>query len=276
MHGNSVNPTTFLLKAFIQTRSTLIMTRDSRDEPWYENERFWETLASSFFNEHRLAATPAETDHIITLLNLNPGASVLDLCCGPGRHSLELARRHYDVTGVDRTAHYLEKARAQAEHEGLTIEFVQDDVRHFCRPEAFDGALLMYTSFGYFETQEENRQVLINVYTSLTQGGRLLIDLKGKEVLARSFTEREWREQDGVTILEERKIDNWTKVKNRWIIFNDQGRHEFRFTIWIYSAQEMSLLLKECGFASVHVYGSLEGAPYDHTARRLVVVAEKK
>jgi SAM-dependent methyltransferase len=252
------------------------MTHDTKDEPLYENDKFWDNMASSFFSEARLAATPVETDHIISLLNLNPGASVLDLCCGPGRHSLELARRNYHITGVDRTVQYLEKARARAEREGLTIEFVKGDMRHFCRPEAFDSVLLMYTSFGYFETQEENRQVLINVYNSLTHGGTLLIDLKGKEVLARIFTEREWREQDGVFILEEREIDNWTRVKNRWIIFDDQGRHEFTFTIWIYSAQELSSLLRECGFASVNVYGNLEGAPYDHTARRLVVVAEKE
>src|SRR5206468_5375646 len=114
-------------------------------------------------------------------------ASVLDLCCGPGRHSLEFARHGFQVTGVDRTARYLDAARAAATGEGLTVEFVQGDMPHFQRPAAFDVALNLFTSFGYFEDEAEDLCVLRHLHTSLKPGGQVLLEMAGKEPLARDF-----------------------------------------------------------------------------------------
>jgi len=245
-------------------------------ETWHENDDFWETMAPSMFSEERWDAAPVEIDQAISLLGVDPKGAILDLCCGPGRHSLELARRGFRVTGVDRTTAYLEKARKQAEREGLAIEFVQDDMRRFCRPDTFDSVMMMFTSFGYFEKPAENRQVLANAYRSLKNQGTLVIEMMGKEVLARIFLERDWHEHDGVIFLQERKVNkNWSWIENRWIMLEGQNRREFKVSHWIYSAAELSALLKKCGFSSVDVYGDLEGAPYDHTAKRLVAVAHK-
>ena len=217
-----------------------------------------------------------EIDRTTALLGVEPGAAILDMCCGPGRHSLELARRGYRVTGVDRTAAYLEQARQQAQEEGLTLELVENDMRHFYRPNSFDGAMLMYTSFGYFEDPTENLQVIANVYRSLKGRGALIMDMMGKEVLARVFRERDWDEVDDAIILQQRKgSKDWSWLENRWIALEDQQRYEIEVSHWIYSATELSDMLKECGFSSVDVYGDLEGAPYDHTAKRLVAVARK-
>jgi SAM-dependent methyltransferase len=190
---------------------------------------------------------------------------------------LELARRGFRVTGVDRTAAYLEQARRQAEAEGLTVEWVQADMREFCRPDAFDAAINLYTAFGYFEDPADDRAVATNLLRSLRSGGGLVIELMGKEVLARIFLERYWTElPDGTLILEEGQIrPGWDWVENRWILIRGTERTEFRVSHRLYSAVELSSLLTGCGFASVDVYGGLDGSPYDHTARRLVVVARK-
>jgi SAM-dependent methyltransferase len=244
---------------------------------WHQDDELWEIIAPFIFEDQRWKDAPVEIDRIVPLLSLNPGASVLDLCCGPGRHALELARRGCRVTGVDRTAAYLNKAKEKADEEGLTIEFVQDDMRNFCRPNTFDGAIMMLTSFGYFEAPAENLRVLANVYRSLRDTGSLLLDLIGKEVLARIHCERDWREQDGALFLEERIITNdWSRMENRWILQHGHERHEFKVTFCIYSASELSTLLKESGFGSVEIYGDLEGSPYDQTAKRLVAVARKE
>ena len=84
--------------------------------------------------------------NIVSLLKIDPGASILDLCCGPGRHSLELSRRGFSLTGVDRTKSYLEKARKQAETEGLKVEFIQEDMRSFCKSNTFDVVINLFTS----------------------------------------------------------------------------------------------------------------------------------
>src|SRR5512137_1003214 len=101
---------------------------------WFEQERFWKILLPYMFVPQRLARTPADVDGIVARLRLKPGARVLDMCCGPGRHAIELARRGFRVTGVDRTALYLQMARRDALKARVEVEFIKRDARRFVRP----------------------------------------------------------------------------------------------------------------------------------------------
>jgi SAM-dependent methyltransferase len=241
---------------------------------WYEQDSYWTTFESILFNRKRIADTPAQVDHIIKLLQIEDGAKILDLCCGIGRHSLEFARRGFQVTGVDRTQSYLDKARQQAKTENLNIEFIKEDMRKFCRDDTFDVVINMFTSFGYFEDSEDDRQVVENIFRSLKSGGKFLIEIMGKELVARDFRERDWNEINGCIILEDRKLlNNWEKIENRWIILKEGQQVEHRFVLRLYSAVEISSLLKRCGFSDVKIYGSLQGINYDYKANRLVAVA---
>jgi SAM-dependent methyltransferase len=243
---------------------------------WYEQDAFWTKWAPVMFHERRWEKAQEEVANITSLLKASPGASVLDLCCGPGRHSLQLARTGFSVTGVDGTRTYLQKARKQAETEGLKIEFVQDDMRSFCRPGGFDFAINLFTSFGYFEDVNDDRRVAANIYRSLKEKGVFLIDIMGKEVLARIFRERDWYELDDTMVLEERKVcANWGWMEGRWLMIKDGKMDEFRVSHRLYSAAELAALLSDCGFDAIAVYGDLTGAPYDHTAKRLILVAHK-
>ena len=243
---------------------------------WHEQDTFWMKWAPVLFHERRLEKAQEEVANIISLLNISPAASVLDLCCGPGRHSLQLARHGFSVTGVDRTKTYLEKARKQAEIEGLEVEFIQEDMRGFCKPNTFDVAINLFTSFGYFEDINDDRKVITNVYRSLKERGVFLIDILGKEVLARIFRERDWHEVNNIIVLEERKVcRNWGWIENRWIMIKDGKMEEYKISHRLYSATELTALLNDCGFSATDVYGDLTGAPYDHAATRLVLVAHK-
>jgi SAM-dependent methyltransferase len=185
---------------------------------WYENDIFWEVMAPKLFGKKPLLETIQEVDQIISLLKLNPNSNILDLCCGQGRHSLELSRRGFNVTGVDRTLKYLEKAKAEVNQQSLSIEFIQDDMRKFKRLNYFDAIIIMYTSFGYFEEHNDNLRVLHNSNDSLKDNGLLLIDLMGKEIVARIFCERESYEINGISYIEERRVtNNWSWLENRWI-----------------------------------------------------------
>ena len=243
---------------------------------WYEQDEFWKVTEEWMFSESHWERAPREVENAVALLGLEPGVAVLDLGCGPGRHSLELARRGFKVTGVDRTASHLDRARARAQEEGLNIEFVLEDMRAFCRPGGFDGAINLFTSFGYFTDPEEDRKVVANLYQSLKPGGVLVLDTMGKEVLARIFQERGWQERDGAFWLQERSVSQgWGWMNNRWIFIKDGERREFYVGHRLFSATELMALFRKGGFASTEVYGNLEGAPYDHEARRLVMVARK-
>ena len=135
----------------------------------------------------------------------------------------------------------------------------------------------LFTSFGYFDDIKDDKQVIINVYRSLKNKGVFLIDIMGKEVLARVFCERNWHEVDNNIVLEERKIcKNWSWIDNRWILIKDGKKEEYKICHRIYSAVELAALLNECGFNPIDVYGDLTGETYDHTAKRLILVAHKR
>jgi SAM-dependent methyltransferase len=251
--------------------------RNTKEKAWHEQDNLWATFEPVLFTQQRITAAAEEVEQVLTLLDLQAGAKVCDLCCGIGRHSLELARRGFEVTGVDRTARYLARARARLKDESLDVEFVDADARSFSRPEAFDVALNLFTSFGYFEDAGDDKKVLENIYSSLKSGGRLVLDLVGKEVLARIFRERDWDQLDDVIIIKEEELsDDWSRIENRWILIKD-GRQqaECRFSLRLYSAVELKELLKRCGFQQADIYGNLAGEPYDQNAKRLVVVARK-
>lgn len=242
---------------------------------WYEQDDFWETVP--MFSPDHMEKAPREVELIIFLLGLQPGTAVLDLCCGIGRHSIEFARRGFRVTGVDRTASYLETARQVAAAEGLRVELIQADAREFVRAEAFDLAINLYTSFGYFEDPAEDRKMAENLFRSLKPGGSLIMDLMGKETLARIFKPRDWTElPDGSLFLQERSIkDDWTWIENRWILVRDGQRRDFTLGHRLYDGAGLRALLLDVGFESVALYGNLGGAPYDNDARRLIVMAHK-
>jgi SAM-dependent methyltransferase len=242
---------------------------------WYEHDRFWETMP--MFSQEIWEAAPEEVDFFIRLLGIGCGASILDLCCGVGRHSLELARRGFQVTGVDRTGAYLETAGRKAAAEGLELELIQCDMRSFVQPESYDAAINLYTSFGYFEDIADDRRVAGNLFNSLRPGGGLVMEMMGKEVLARIYQRRDWQElPDGALFLQDRQVtEDWTWMQSRYILIRDGESSEYAVSHRIYDGAGLRELLLNAGFETVSLFGSLDGRPYDTDAPRLVAVARK-
>jgi len=244
---------------------------------WHEDEAFWVEFGPILFNPQRVAAAPAEVDGFLGLTTPSPGARVLDMACGPGRHSLELARRGYRVTGVDRTARYLEQLSTAARVEELEVEVVRRDMRDFRRPRSFDAALMWFTSLGYFEDPEDHHRVLLNLHDSLVPGGRLAVDVLGKEIVARGIIERWWQWIDPEQLLlEEREVTrSWTWLHTRWTLLRGGERTHWTMAQRLWSASELVAALRRAGFVHVSAHGGLDGAPYDGSAWRLIVVGER-
>jgi len=239
---------------------------------WFEDDKFWQSLYPWMFAERRFQSAPEEVDRLLALSGVSQGA-VLDLCCGPARHALLLAQKGFRVTGVDRSTFLLNKAR---EHSaGADIEFVQSDARKFLRPGAFDLALSLFTSFGYFETRAEDLALLRNFRENLKKGGVLVMDLLGRECTAALHCRTHWEQvgDGGICIQHAEVLPGWTKVHNHWLLVKGDHARHFEFDLNVYSAQELAAALEAAGFSDVRIFGSLAGTPYDGTATRLVARA---
>jgi SAM-dependent methyltransferase len=158
----------------------------SGDDEWFADESIWKDLYPFTFPESAFAVGDEQVEKILRLTGVR-GGKALDLCCGPGRHSVALAKRGFAVTAVDRTRFLLEHARARAAQANLSVEFVLEDMRRFSRPATFDLIINLFTSFGYFEDQADDVRVLEIVRENLRPSGVFVLEMVSKERLARQF-----------------------------------------------------------------------------------------
>ena len=150
-------------------------------------------------------------------------------------------------------------------------------MREFERPEAFDLVLNLNTSFGYFDARDEDVRVLRKIFASLKPGGRLVMDLIGKEKLARIFqpTVSEKLEDGTLLVMRHEIFDEWSRIRNEWIIIKGPEVRTFEFHHTVYSGQELKDRLLAAGFRDVKLCGSFEGEEYGRESNRFVAVAKR-
>ncbi len=243
---------------------------------WFESEDFWRDFYPYMFPPERFAAAKEEVSRIMALTQCS-GGSLLDLCCGPGRHAVQFAQCGFRVTGVDRSPFLLERAREHASEAGVSIEWIMEDMRRFVRPGTFDIACNLFTSFGYFKDEQDNLRVLRDVHHSLKETGVLVIEVVGKERLARTWKDTICTKlADGSLLVQRPQLrDDWCRVYSDWILVKDGCARSFSFEHTIYSGRELKDRLLSCGFGHVQLFGGLQGSAYDLEATRLVAVARK-
>jgi SAM-dependent methyltransferase len=250
--------------------------KTKRKKEWFDNEALWRDTYSFIFPPKRFEDTPEQAKQLLALAKPK-GKAVLDLCCGPGRFSIALAKRKFKVTGVDRTKFLMDKARARAKTEKLNIEWVLQDMRDFIRPNSFDLALSMFTSFGYFDNKSEDMLVLGNIFASLRPGGVFIIDIVSKEQLSKIFAATVSSIlPDGTKMIQCHEIiDNWTRINNEWIIIKNGKARSHKFYHTIYSGQELIDRMEKAGFVDIRLYGNLAGDKYGYGSQRLIAVGIK-
>jgi SAM-dependent methyltransferase len=249
----------------------------ARKKEWFDNDSFWRDLYPFMFPEVRFTDAAEQVEKAL-ILTKPTGKSALDLCCGPGRCSIALSQRGFSVTGVDRTKYLLDKARMKAKAVKAAIEWVQKDMRDFVRPSAFDLVLSMFTSFGYFDDKQQDIEVLNNMLSSLRPDGTCLIDVMGKERLAKILQPTTSDVlPDGTTLVQRHEIfDDWTRIRNEWIIVRKDRTKSFTFHHTVYSGQELRERMEQAGFIGVKLYGTFSGDEYGPNAQRLIAVGRKR
>ena len=243
---------------------------------WFKDESFWKETYNFLFPETIFDDSEEQIENVLRLIGFDV-SSVLDLCCGPGRCSIALAKKGFFVTGVDLSPYLLDKAIKRSKDENLKIDWVLEDMRKHVRSVSYDLVLNMFTSFGYFDDKSDDLIVLRNVFASLKPGGAFLIDVMGKERLAKIIQPTLSNVLDDGTMIVQRPeiYDNWTRVKNDWTVIKDDRAKTFTFHHTVYSGQELKDRMEQAGFKNIKLYGNFDGSAYDSDAQRLVIVGFK-
>ena len=222
-----------------------------------------------------------ESTFVAGALELKPGAAVLDLCCGQGRHAVQLAKRGLRVTGLDLNAECLELAKQAAKVGKVTIETVAADMRDIPFENEFDAIVNMYSSFGYLESEDEDLKVLQSAGKALKAGGRILLDMLNREWAIDNYIQNDWHTgADGTLYVERRDLDLATSRMHVHFIVVDPppkgGRREsIGHTIRLYTLTEMIRLLERVGLRVTAVFGGFDGEAYAIGTRRMIIVARK-
>ena len=208
-------------------------------------------------------------DFFAGLLAAERPRAVLDLACGAGRHTEALRRRGYRALGTDLSVTLLAQASG--------LPRVAGDMRHLSFSDgAFDWVLNFFTSFGYFERERENFQVLEEIYRVLEPGGGLLIDLFNRERVIRELVPEEIQERAGTRIEIERWFDGRAQRVNKRIrLLDSDGDETYLESVRAYREEEVVIGLQWAGFEATATFGSFEGEPFHGDSERLIVVGRK-
>ena len=208
--------------------------------------------------------TELEVDAIIRHLDLKPGQHILDLCCGQGRHTIELARRGYaHVEGMDRSHYLVRRARQRAKQRGLAVRFKEGDARNVGhKADDFDVVLILGNSFGYFSNPSDDLRVLREVRRILKPGARLFLDVTDGEFVRANFAARSWEWIDEKHfVCRERSLseDRQRLISREVITHVEKGVLADQFYAErLYSREGLAQLLREAGFDNISEYGTID------------------
>lgn len=242
---------------------------------WYKS-----FFKNSFYNPASPAAVdmaPSEAAFVLRQLRLKKGAALLDLCCGPGRHAVEFAKKGLAVTGFDFSREYLEEARARAEEKKVSLRLIRGDMRRLKFDGEFDAAVNLFTSFGYFQKFSDDLKTLKGAARALKPGGLFMLDIISGDYVRKNFTPRPWHDLGDHYHLEEVELNRdgafntWTKIYKRG------GRTQKKsFFTRLYDRRRISAALRTAGLEPLKFWGGFSGLPLSPERNRLIVLARKK
>ena len=233
-------------------------------------QEWWKSLFNAVYLKtdgdvvENQANTRREADLLIKAAGLEPNDRVLDLCCGQGRHCLELARRGFrNVVGVDRSRYLIRLAKRRAQQQGLHVSFHEGDARRFRLKEAdFHCVALMGNSFGYFDREEDDLAVMRAVLRALGSGGDIALDIVDGNWMRKNFIPRnwEWIDQDHF-VCRERSLsqDGQRLISREVVVHAERGVIVDQFYAErLYSQEAITGLLEQAGFTHIRLHDTLE------------------
>ncbi len=237
-------------------------------ESWFESEHYLNLYSHRDKNDALQMIS-----FLKEKLSLKPGARILDLGCGPGRHSLIFAKEAFKVTGFDLSKRLLEAACKGISLEGIDLSLVRGDIRHLPFRRGFDLVMSVFTSWGYFDDDQENFEVLRQALSLKKQTGYFILDLLNQGFLVENLIPSDTISRNGITYQIKREITGNRVIKT--IDFMENGEMKsFQESVRLYEAGDIIEVLEEAGASKISLYGDYKGGKFDRlSSPRLICIA---
>lgn len=211
-------------------------------------------------------------DQLISYLNPAPGAKILDVACGRGRHAVYLNKKGFDVTGFDLSENNIEFVK---DFENDHLQFFLHDMREIFRVNYYDIVINLFSSFGYFEKERDNQRCLIANATALKPGGIFVFDYFNSENILRKGNSKHAKVVDGIEFNIQKEIHG--NVITKHIDFNDQGKSfHFEEQLILSSAESLKKYVVDAGLKIIDIFGCYTLKPFDpETSERLIIISQK-
>ena len=214
-------------------------------------------------------------DLITSNILLNPDSKILDMACGAGRHAILLARKGYDVTGVDLSENLLSIARQTLLNENLSANFIHSDIREFHSEMNYYLILNLFTSFGYFETDDENYSILQKAYDLLKPGGSFVLDVFNSYYLTKNLVEFSEEKINNAEIHQYREIKDKRVIK-KIVVTKDGELSTYLESVRMYKKEELEIVLNKIGFDIYKTFGDFLGNEFEQfNSPRLILFCRK-
>jgi len=244
---------------------------------WYKKS-FGKTYLELYSHRGKEEAQ-RDIERLVQWLSISKEELLLDLCCGAGRHLLALHKvgfRH--LIGLDLSKELLQSAAEELSKAGAHhIKLFCVDMRNIPFQNYFGVILSLFTSFGYFEHDNENQRVIRKVGKALRPNGIFVLDYLNRDYGLENLVTEDVKIRKGLYIKNSRRLSNDKKriIKETFIVSENGERQTFYESVRLYSAKELETILRICGFKNIRHYGSLHGEKYSPKSKRLVIVCEK-
>ncbi len=221
--------------------------------------------------------TAREVDFVVSQLGLSPGARVLDVGCGFGRHSLALAQRGFAVMGIDPAAAMIAAARERAAQAGMTLDLQTIPAETFTTDTPFDAAICLFTTLGQVSKQGENSRLVENMYAVLRPSGQFVVELPQRETAVRQLkTSEQFGSGERYTTVTRTFDAGDNTVSEIFTLVAPEGERTYRLRYRLFSRDELVDLLAGAGFGVTAVYGDYDGHPLKSDSAIIIAIGQNR